>query len=38
MVRPLKIDWQHDDQTLYTYYKQETDHQDRTRFHALWLR
>ncbi len=36
MVRQPKIDWQEDEQTLYTLYKQEKDHQNRTRLHALW--
>lgn len=35
--RPLRIDWQEDEQTLYQLYKQEKDHQNRTRLHALWL-
>ena len=29
--------WYEDEQTLYTLYKQEKDHQHRTRLHALWL-
>jgi transposase len=35
--RPLQIDWQEDEQTLYQLYKQEKDHQNRTRLQALWL-
>jgi transposase len=35
--RPLRIDWQEDEQTLYRLYKQEKDHQNRTRLQALWL-
>jgi transposase len=37
MARPLRIDWQEDEQTLYELYRQEKDHQDRTRLQALWL-
>ena len=37
MARPLRIDWQEDEQTLYELYKQEKDHQNRTRVQALWL-
>lgn len=37
MARPLRIDWQEDEKTLYRLYKQEKDHQDRTRLQALWL-
>jgi transposase len=37
MARPLRIDWQEDEQTLYELYKQEKDHQNRTRLQALWL-
>jgi len=37
MARRLQIDWQEDEQTLYTLYKREKDHQNRTRLHALWL-
>jgi len=35
--RPLRIDWQEDEQALYRFYKQEKDHQNRTRLQALWL-
>ena len=35
--RPLQIDWQEDEQALYRLYKQEKDHQNRTRLQALWL-
>lgn len=35
--RPLQIDWQEDEQTLHRLYKQEKDHQNRTRLQALWL-
>lgn len=35
--RPLRIDWQEDEQTLYDLYKKEKDTQKRTRLHALWL-
>jgi transposase len=37
MARPLQIDWREDEQTLYRLYKQEKDHQNRTRLQALWL-
>ena len=37
MARPLRIDWLEDEQTLYQLYKQEQDHQNRTRLQALWL-
>lgn len=37
MARPLEVDWQDDEKTLYTCYKQATDPQDRTRLQALWL-
>ena len=37
MARPLRIAWQEDEQTLYQLYKQEKDHQNRTRLQALWL-
>jgi transposase len=37
MARPLRIDWQEDEQMLYELYKQEKDHQNRTRLQALWL-
>lgn len=37
MARRLQIDWQENEQTLYELYKQEKDHQNRTRLHALWL-
>ncbi len=37
MARRLQIEWQEDEQTLYGFYKQEKDPQDRTRLHALWL-
>ncbi|MEA3345555.1 MAG: helix-turn-helix domain-containing protein [Chloroflexota bacterium] len=33
----IQLDWQEDEQTLYELYRQETDHQDRTRLQALWL-
>ena len=35
--RKLEVDWQEDEQTLYELYKQERDHQNRTRLQALWL-
>lgn len=35
--RKMEVDWQEDEQTLYELYKQEQDHQDRTRLQALWL-
>jgi transposase len=35
--RRLQIDWQEDEQTLYELYKQERDHQNRTRLQSLWL-
>lgn len=37
MARPLKVDWQDDEKTLCSRYKQATDPQDRTRLQALWL-
>ncbi len=37
MARPMRIDWQEDEQTLCELYKQEKDHQNRTRLQALWL-
>jgi transposase len=37
MARPLRIDWQEDEKTLCCLYKQEKDHQGRTRLQALWL-
>jgi transposase len=37
MVQPSPCDWQEDEQTLYELYKQEKDHQNRTRLQALWL-
>ena len=37
MGRSLQVDWQHSEQTLRERYLEETDHQDRTRLHALWL-
>ncbi len=36
MARPFQIEWQEDEHTLYELYKQEKDHQDRTRLPALW--
>lgn len=35
--RRLQIEWREDKQTLYDRYKQEKDHQNRTRLQALWL-
>lgn len=37
MARKLRIDWQENEQTLYKLYRQEKDHQNRTRLQALWL-
>lgn len=37
MARQLHIEWQEDEQTLQNLYKQEQDHQNRTRLQALWL-
>lgn len=37
MARPFQIKWHEDEQTLYELYKQEKDHQNRTRLQALWL-
>jgi len=37
MARRLQIEWQEDETTLQTLYKQTQDHQDRTRLQALWL-
>ena len=37
MARPFEVAWQEDEATLFELYKQETDHQNRTRLQALWL-
>jgi len=37
MARQLHIEWHEDEQTLYELYRQEKDHQNRTRLQALWL-
>ena len=37
MARPFEVAWQEDEATLYELYKQERDHQNRTRLQALWL-
>lgn len=37
MARPFEVDWQEDEATLCKLYKQESDHQNRTRLQALWL-
>lgn len=37
MARKLQIDWQESEEELYQLYKQEKDHQNRTRLQALWL-
>ncbi len=37
MARPFQIDWREEEQTLCELYKQEKDHQNRTRLQALWL-
>lgn len=37
MGRSLNVNWQHSKQQLRDRYLEETDHQDRTRLHALWL-
>jgi transposase len=37
MAQLLQIDWREDEQTLCQLYKQEKDHQSRTRLQALWL-
>ena len=37
MARPFEVTWQEDEATLFELYKQETDHQNRTRLQALWL-
>lgn len=37
MARPLEVNWQDDEKTLYARYKQTTDSQNRTRLQALWL-
>ena len=37
MGRPLQVDWQDSENGLRERYLEETDHQDRTRLHALWL-
>ena len=35
--RRLQIEWHEDEKTLYDRYRQEKDHQNRTRLQALWL-
>ena len=35
MGRPLQVDWQDSENDLRSRYLEETDHQDRTRLHAL---
>jgi transposase len=37
MARKLQIDWQESEDELCRLYKQEKDHQNRTRLQALWL-
>jgi transposase len=37
MARKLQIDWQESEEELYQLYRQEKDHQNRTRLQALWL-
>jgi transposase len=37
MARQLEVTWQEDEATLFEMYKQETDHQKRTRLQGLWL-
>jgi len=37
MARKLGIAWQDDADTLFHLYRDETDPELRTRFHALWL-
>jgi transposase-like protein len=37
MARRFHVEWQEEEQTLFRLYKQETDHQQRTRLQALWL-
>ena len=37
MARQLQVEWQEDEETLYQLYKQEKDHQNRSRLQALWL-
>jgi len=37
LARRLQVDWQEDEQTLYELYKQDKDHQNRTRLQAWWL-
>jgi transposase len=37
MARKLQIDWQESEEELHQLYKQEKDHQNRTRLQALWL-
>lgn len=36
MGRPLRLDWKDSEPELYECYRKATDHQDRTRLHALW--
>jgi transposase len=37
MARPFEVNWQDEEATLFKLYKQETDHQKRSRLQALWL-
>lgn len=37
MARRFEVNWQDQEETLFALYKQETDHQKRSRLHALWL-
>ena len=37
MARKLQIDWKESEEELHQLYKQEKDHQNRTRLQALWL-
>lgn len=37
MARRFQVNWQDEEATLFKLYKQETDHQKRSRLQALWL-
>lgn len=37
MARQFEVNWQDREETLFALYKQETDHQNRSRLQALWL-
>lgn len=37
MARRFEVNWQDSEERLFALYKQETDHQNRSHLHALWL-